>query len=225
MIKAVLFDMDGTVLDTETMYRRAWKSALDRTGYEFSEKLFNNCVGLPIPMCKKLINEHFDNPDLFDIVFPMAASWAHNYKKMNGIPVKTGFFELSDFLKKEGIKSVIATSTSHEAAVGDLASSKIIDRFNGIIGGDDVGKGRGKPGPDPYIKAAALAGFHVDECIAVEDSINGIHSAHTANVKCVYIRDFLDIPREIQPMIYKEVDTLDKIIDIIKELGTARDCD
>ena len=79
MIKAVLFDMDGTVLDTEPMYKKAWKSAFVRAEYEFSDELFNQCVGLPVSLCKQLINQTYNDPDLFGKTFPMAASFAHNY--------------------------------------------------------------------------------------------------------------------------------------------------
>jgi beta-phosphoglucomutase-like phosphatase (HAD superfamily) len=94
-----------------------------------------------------------------------------------------------------------------------LTRTGIIGRFDGIIGGDDVE--HGKPNPDPYVKAAELAGFPPDECLAVEDSINGIRSAVTAGIRCVYIKDFLDIPEEIEAIAYKKVNSLDKIIDII----------
>jgi beta-phosphoglucomutase-like phosphatase (HAD superfamily) len=215
-IKAVLFDMDGTVLDTEPMYKKAWKSAFDKEGYEFCEELFNKCVGLSIPLVRALINNTYEDPDLFGKMFPVAASWAFNYKKMNGVPVKAGFFELSEFLEHNGIKRVIATSTSHDAAVEDLTYSKIIHHFSGIIGGDDVKNG--KPGPEPYLKAAELAGFEVEECLAVEDSVNGIRSALAAGVRCVYIKDFIDIPDEIEKLVFKRVCSLDEIIDIIKNM-------
>ena len=214
MIKAVLFDMDGTILDTEPVYKKAWKSAFERAGCEFCDELFNKCVGLPIPMVKKYVTEFYGEPKLFDATFPMAASWAFNYKKMNGIPVKPGFYELQEFLRKENIVSVIATSTSHEAAVEDLTHSKVLDYFKGVIGGDDVEKG--KPAPDPYIKAASLAGFSVSECIAVEDSVNGIRSAVAAGVKCVFIRDFLDISEEIESLVYKRVNNLSEVVGVIK---------
>ncbi|MDR0222685.1 MAG: HAD family phosphatase [Oscillospiraceae bacterium] len=215
MIKAVLFDMDGTVLDTEPMYKKAWKAAFEREGYEFNEELFNKCVGLSVALCKKLINETYGDSGLFDKTFPVAASWVYNYKKANGIPIKAGFVELSDYLRDNGVKSVIATSTSHNAAVEDLTYSGIIDRFDGIVGGDDTENG--KPFPDPYIKAAELAGVGRDECIAVEDSKNGITSAHSAGIRCVYAKDFLEVPSETEEKAFRKVKSLKEIINIIKE--------
>jgi beta-phosphoglucomutase-like phosphatase (HAD superfamily) len=217
MIKAVLFDMDGTVLDTEPMYKRAWKSAFDRLGKEFSDELFNKCVGLPVPLCKKLLNETYGDPDFFAKTFPLAASWASNYKELNGVPVKAGFRELNDYLRQNGIVSVIATSTGHDAAVEDLTRSGIIGDFVGIIGYNDVENG--KPAPDPYLKAAELAGFPVSECLAIEDSVNGIRSAVAAEVRCVYIKDFVDIPEEVEGMVYRRVASLEEVIGIIKEIN------
>jgi beta-phosphoglucomutase-like phosphatase (HAD superfamily) len=218
-VKAVLFDMDGTVLDTEPMYKKAWKAAFGKNGHEFSDELFNRCVGLSVPLVKKLLNDTYNDPKFFETTFPIAASWAFNYKKLNGVPVKKGFYELSEFLEQSDIVSVIATSTSHDAAVEDLSYSQIINRFKGVIGGDDVQNG--KPNPDPYIKAAALAGFDVSECIAIEDSINGIRSAVAAGVRCIYIRDFLDIPREIEDSVYARCESLDEVIDIIKKINCS----
>ncbi|MCL2633937.1 MAG: HAD family phosphatase [Oscillospiraceae bacterium] len=216
MIKAVLFDMDGTVLDTEPMYKKAWKAAFDKAGYEFSEELFNKCVGLSVALCKKLINETYSDDELFNKTFPLAASWVHNYKKLNGIPVKKGFFELSDYLQENSIKAVIATSTGHAAAVEDLTSAGILNRFDGVIGGDDTEQG--KPFPDPFLAAAKLAGFPIDDCIAVEDSKNGVMSATSAGVRCIYVKDFIDIPADVEKRTFKRVNSLDEIIPIIADL-------
>jgi beta-phosphoglucomutase-like phosphatase (HAD superfamily) len=215
LIKAVLFDMDGTVLNTEPMYKKAWKAAFEKLDKEFSDELFNKCVGLPISMTTKLLDESYGD-GFFKATFPIAAAWASSYKQLNGVPVKAGFYELSDYLHDKGIKSVIATSTSHSAAEEDLTGSGIISRFIGIIGCDDVANG--KPAPDPYIKAAELAKAKISECIAIEDSVNGIRSAVAAGLKCVYIKDFVDISAEIESMVYKRVNTLDEVIEIIENL-------
>jgi len=216
MIKAVLFDMDGTVLDTENMYREAWRGAFERTEHEFSEELFNKCIGLPISVMEKLVNDSYGVSGVFEETFQTAAAIATKHKKTHGVPIKAGFYELSDFLKERGIKSVVATSTEHDTAVKDLTESGIISRFIGVIGGDDVKNG--KPAPDPYVRAAELAGVPTENCIAIEDSVNGIRSAAAAGVRCVYIKDVVDIPPEIEELVFKKANSLDEVIGIIDNM-------
>ena len=216
-LKAVLFDMDGTVIDTEAVYTLAWQAAFEKLGMEFPTELFSRCIGLSLVMSRACVNEHYNDPEFFDKVFPIAASWVYNYQKLNGVPVKAGFAELIDYLDENGIKAVIATSTSHAAAVQNLKDAKIFHRFVGLIGGDDVENG--KPGPEPFLRAAQLANADVSECLAVEDSANGVRSAVAAGVRCIHVCDVVDIGNELKSTLFRSVTTLDEIIGIIEELN------
>lgn len=215
MIKAVLFDMDGTVLDTEILYSQAWKKAFEKETRKFEEKIFNQCVGLSSVLCEELVDEFYGEKGIFRRTLKTASEWMRYYAETEGIPIKTGFYKLSDFLRENGVKAVIATSSTHEDAVRSLTCAGIIDRFDGIVGGSIAE--RGKPYPDPYIKAAELAGAARSDCLAVEDSKNGVISATEAGIKCVYIKDILDIPAEVEKLAFRRVNSLDEIIDIIKE--------
>jgi len=217
MIKAVLFDMDGTVLDTEPLYIEAWKKAFEKEPvHKFDPMIFNQCVGLSVVLCEQLVDEFYGEKGMFRRTVKVASEWMKYYIETEGAPVKTGFYKLSDFLRENGIKAIIATSSVHADAVKNLTCAGIIDRFDGIVGGDNTE--RGKPFPDPYVKAAELAGVDRDECIAVEDSKNGVLSAAEAGIRCVYIKDLLDIPKEAEAKAYRRAQSLDEVIGIIKEL-------
>jgi len=215
MIKAVLFDMDGTVLDTEPLYIEAWKKAFEKETREFEPKLFNQCVGLSVVMCEQLVDEFYGEKGMYRRAVKVAAEWMKYYIETEGAPVKTGFYKLSDFLRENGIKAIIATSSLHADAARHLTCAGILDRFDGIVGGDATE--RGKPYPDPYVKAAELAGVSRADCIAVEDSKNGVLSAVEAGIRCVYIKDLLDIPKDVEAKAYRRAESLDEVIDIIKE--------
>jgi len=214
MIKAVLFDMDGTVTDTEPLYIEAWKKAFEKEPYDFDETIFSRCVGLSVVLCEEIVDEYYGEKGFYRRAVKTASEWMKYYAETDGIPIKTGFYKLSGFLRENGIKAVIATSSKHADAVRTLTCAGVIDRFDGIVGGDNTE--RGKPYPDPYIKAAELAGAGKAECLAVEDSRNGVISAYEAGIRCVYIKDMLDIPPETEKLAYKRADSLDEIIDIIK---------
>jgi len=214
MIKAVLFDMDGTVLDTEPISYKSWQKAFESENRAFDEGLYKQCMGLPGVSSELLVDEFFGEKGLFRRAAKTASEWFKYYSESEGVPVKAGFYKLSDYLIETGVRAMLVTSSAHESAVRNLSLAGIIDRFDGIIGGDSVVKG--KPHPDPFLKAAELAGAKPGECLAVEDSKNGLVSASAAGIKCIYIKDMFDVP-EAEELAFKRAGSLDEIINIIKE--------
>lgn len=196
MIKAILFDMDGTVLDTEPLSKLAWSTILTENGYMFTDKMFYEHTGLNPASTEKLYKSYLGEDFPYYEMRKKVHLFREDYRNKHGIAIKKGFFELSDFLRENNIKAVIATSTPRTEAEHYLEIAGIRDRFDYIIGGDEITEG--KPKPEIYLKAAKLAEAETDECIAVEDSTNGILSALNANIKCVYIHDFSDISKELE---------------------------
>lgn len=213
MIKAVLFDMDGTVLDTEPLSKMAWSAILAENGYEFTDEMFYKHTGLNPASTERLYKSYLGEDFPYYEMRAKVHAFREDYRSKHGIAVKKGFHELSDFLRKNDIKSVIATSTPRKEAERYLEIAGIRSRFDFIIGGDEITDG--KPAPEIYLKAAELAGAEIDKCIAVEDSTNGILSALNAGIKCVYIHDFSDISKELEEKCIVCGD-LSEIIDIIK---------
>ncbi len=196
MIKAVLFDMDGTILDTEPLSKLAWSTILTENGYTFTDEMFYKHTGLNPASTEKLYKSYLGEDFPYYEMRAKVHLFREDYRNKNGIAVKKGFHTLLDYLKKKGIISVIATSTPRKEAEHYLEIAKIRDCFDFIIGGDEITNG--KPAPEIYLKAAEIAGYGVNECIAVEDSTNGILSALNAGLRCVYIHDFSDITKELE---------------------------
>ncbi len=217
MIKAVLFDMDGTLLDTESTGLKAWQYIIDKYNLNIDLTLPIKSIGLN----NKSMSELFYN--VLGADFPFEKYWKEGteylkkYEEEHGIDVKNGFEELSAYLKENNIKMLVATSTYHDSAIEKLKKAGIHEHFDGLIGGDEIENG--KPAPDIFLKAAMLSGFSTDECLVIEDSENGVKSALSADIKCIFIKDIKDIDKELKLKIFKECKDLSEVIEVIKEVN------
>ena len=218
MIRAVLLDMDGTVLDTERINKICWQKAMAETGYHFEEKVYFDLVGLNHKSITQYFMDNFGfTLEQFEKMKDDACDYSRAYKARHGVPIKQGFLELSDYLRQLNIKTAAVTSSTCLEAQHNFQGAGIEDRFDLIIGGDSVTAG--KPSPEPYQKAAQELGLQPSECLAAEDSANGIRSAHSAGIKCVYIKDIADITEEAKALADYEANSLDELIKIIGDLN------
>ena len=196
MIKAAIFDKDGTLIDTEPLHLRMWVEILKERGYPATEEILKECIGLNYPSMDTLLKGYFGEEFDINEHYPYVNEKTREYELQHGIPVKKGFFELSDYLISKGIRSVIATSSMHAEAEFCLKHTGIEDRFDGIVGGDEIENG--KPSPEIFLKAAGLLGCKPSECVIFEDSENGVKAALAAGIKCFYIPDMKEISEELQ---------------------------
>lgn len=218
MIKAVLFDMDGTVLDTERIHKECWEQAMGDVGVEYLPTTFYDLIGLNDKSTRDYFRSVYGFTDeLYAEMSTAAYNRSREYGTVKGIPVKKGFFELSDYLSERGIKRAVVTSSLVSEALHNFERAGIDVPFDIIIGGDSVNEG--KPSPEPFLKAAAALGLSTDECVAAEDSANGVRSAHNAGIKCVYIKDMVDIPDDVKALAEYKAESLDGIIRILDSLN------
>ncbi|MEP6997189.1 MAG: HAD family phosphatase [Betaproteobacteria bacterium] len=184
---AVIFDMDGLMLDTEAPALRAWKRAALALGREFDLDLCQQMIGRNFGDCVALIRARHgaDYP-----VDALTQAWVADYDAIvaaEGISLKPGLDEILDLLDERGIAAAVATSTRRERARAKLDRVGLLHRFAALVGGDEVA--HGKPAPDIFIAAAARLGVPARDCLVLEDSEPGIIAAAAAGMIAVMVPD------------------------------------
>jgi HAD superfamily hydrolase (TIGR01509 family) len=184
---AVIFDMDGLMLDTERLAPRAWVDAAAAMGVEFDLALTQPMIGRNFRDCQAIIARHYGE------AFPTAElmrAWHVAYDAIverEGILVKPGLLALLDWLDTEGIPKGVATSTRRDRAQAKLELTGLLPRFTALVGGDEVT--HGKPAPDIFLAAAARLDEAAAHCLVLEDSEPGVRAALAAGMTPIMVPD------------------------------------
>ncbi len=205
MGRAIVFDMDGVLFDTERVCDMVWMEISHEIGFEKGADALKNCVGLN----RKSEAEYFaaNHPEVDFEWF--AAQLSQRMKKWldeNGMPVKTGTRELLTWLRKKMWKVGLATSTRKVSVMHHLEMTGLTEMFDEIVTGDMVEKG--KPDPEIYLTACRRLGTQPEETYAVEDSRNGLVSAHRAGMMAILVPDTTVPTEEMLSIAYRQEETL-----------------
>lgn len=195
--KAVVFDMDGLLVDTETVVFRAMQQAAGGIGAEMPFATFQRMVGLQHAHSDLILLEHFGD-DLDLTAWQTVVSTHFREALSAGIALKAGAVEILDALDVLGLPRAIATSSSLESVRASLGPHSLVDRFHALITRDV--QTQGKPHPEPFLKAAAALGVDPADCLALEDSHNGVRSASSAGMMTVMVPDMLDPTEEMETL-------------------------
>ena len=196
-VRAVVFDMDGLLVDTEQVVYRAMQRAAGSIGGEMPFATFQRMVGLQHAHSDLILIEHFGEG--FDLDAWSAAVNAHFREELGaGIALKAGVVEILDQLDVLGLPRAIATSSSLASVRASLGPHSLVDRFHALVTRDV--QTRGKPHPEPFLKAAEALGVDPADCLALEDSHNGVRSASAAGMMTVMVPDMLDPTEEMETL-------------------------
>ena len=192
--EAVIFDMDGTILDTESVFRTIVFEVCTELGFEMTDAVHRSMVGGSHEHTSRLLIESYG------VTFPYAlfderCRVIMRERSHAGVPVKHGARELIGELRERGIPAAVATSSRNPHAQHHLSAAGLLDLFETVVTRDDVVNP--KPHPEPYLTAARRLGVDPLHCLALEDSYSGVRAAHAAGMQTVMVPDLVHPDDEI----------------------------
>lgn len=191
---AVVFDMDGLMLDSERVDRAAWQTVAARHGFEFSDQLHSTLIGRRAIETEAELRAHYGPSfDYAAVRAEVRALWREQIAS-GGIPLKPGLLELLDHLDRAQIPKAVATSTARVSALAALGA--LIERLDVLVCGDEVA--RSKPAPDIYLSAAERLRVPAEVCLALEDSLAGVAAATAARMTVVMVPDLVQPTADVR---------------------------
>ncbi|MBE5884741.1 MAG: HAD family phosphatase [Lachnospiraceae bacterium] len=214
-MKAVVFDMDGVLFDTERLCLDSWNHVAKKRGIQGVDDIFEKCIGLNGTDTKVLVLEHLGNDFPYDDFRVEASEWFWDYISKKGIPLKTGVKKILSYLKQSDYRVGLASSTRYESIIKHLKQAEIIDCFSVIVAGDMIE--HSKPKPDIYLLACRKLNVKPEEAYAVEDSPNGIRSAAAAGMKPILVPDMVKPDAEIEQLSFMVCDDLIQVMKFLNQ--------
>jgi HAD superfamily hydrolase (TIGR01509 family) len=213
-LEAAIFDMDGTMFDTERLRFKMLKQAsIEIFGKEISDQILYDSLGVSAVTAERLAKECYGDNYPYKKIRKRADELERGYVKKNGIPVKEGLYNLLERLKKNDVLIALATSSRREIAEEYLLNARVLRFFDIIVCGEDVEKG--KPNPEIFLKAASELNCEPANCFIFEDSQNGLLSASAAGGIPIFIKDVKEPDLEVKALAYR---AYEKLTDFLDEL-------
>ena len=207
--KAVIFDMDGVIFDTEKVYLDIWIEVFEKYGYKMTKELYVNVMGTGRKNVIKTFLENFGDDLPIEKMYEEKDNQLFYIIENQGIPLKKGVKELFSMLKEKNYKIALATSAKRDRVEKQIKDKWLKESFDAIVCGDDVEKG--KPSPDIFLKAAKEIDVEAKDCFVVEDSPAGIKAAFSGGMKGIHVEDLKAADEDILKYCEKNFKNLQEI--------------
>lgn len=198
LYKAVVFDMDGVIFDSERAVMQCWKEVASRHNIPDIEKAILACTGTTMVRTREIMLNLYGADFPYDEYAKESSAIFHSRYDGGRLPMKPGVKELLTFLKEHDKKIALASSTRQQVVTDELRDAGIIGYFDRIICGDMVS--RSKPAPDIFLKACEELNVSPSDSYAIEDSYNGIRAAHAGGLHPIMVPDLLPADEEMQSL-------------------------
>lgn len=216
MIKAIIFDMDGLMIDSERVTFECYQERLKDMNLTMDEEFYKTLLGKPIKGIYQRFYDVYGNDfPIQNVIQDVHQLMAERFET-EGVPVKKGLVELLHYLKDNNYKTIVATSSNRDRVDKILAQAKITEFFDDSICGDEVTKG--KPNPEVFLKSCQKLGVNVDEAIVLEDSEAGIQASYDANIKVICIPDMKYPKKQYEEKTFKILKDLTEVTAYLKSL-------
>lgn len=217
MIKAVLFDLDGTIVDTESLSAKAWYLTADAMGFTIDDETIYSFIGLTRPVIIERYADKLGGPDRADEAFEMHYEYKFELAKTE-LRLMPGAEEALRTLSAQGFMLGLATSSARDIATRELEPFGLMELFGASTCGTEAPAS--KPQPDIYLVTAEKLGVVPSECAVVEDSFNGVRAGHAAGMKVFLIPDLVSPTPEIQSLCTRQLGSLHELPASIAQLNT-----
>lgn len=217
MVSGIIFDMDGVLIDSERQSNEGWLWAAGQLGVDMPMWLIDSFKGAPAELCCKFFDDYYKGVIDYWEAKELRTQHVYKIRETEGIPVKKGVKDIFEYIRNNGLKSAVATSTRRESAEKTLHEIGVWDYLDAVVYGDEVE--HGKPEPDIFLRAAKAIGVNPSEAVVVEDSINGIKAGYAAGMRVVHIPDTIAIDDDIRKLTYMVCDDLNGLIDVVESIN------
>lgn len=215
MVKAVIFDMDGLMIDSERVTFEGYQNVLKEMDLTMTVDFYKTLLGKPIKGIYEQFYKEYGNDFPIEEVIAKVHQYMADLFYNEGVPLKKGLLELLGYLKENQYKTIVATSSTRNRVDQILHIAQLEQYFDDSICGDEVTKG--KPDPEVFLKSCEKLGVLPNEALVLEDSEAGIQAAYRGNINVICIPDMKYPEDKYAKMTYKILDSLDIVIDVLKE--------
>lgn len=210
---ALIFDMDGLLMDTEGVYKRSWSVAAAALGADLTDEIYRELIGITVLDAGQVLAQKFGPEFPLDAFHESARQGYEALVAGEGIPLKSGVVEILDWARSQGLPCGVGTSTVTAEATERLQAHGLLERFSALVGGDQVTKG--KPDPEIFLKVAQKLGVEPAQTIIFEDAHSGVRAAAAGGFQIVLIPDLLPATPQISQLCTQTLESLRTPIDWI----------
>lgn len=214
-IDTVIFDMDGVIFDSETLVLSSWEEVADRHGIKNVEEACHECLGTNSVVSKQIFLRHYGPNFSYDEYKAEMAEVFFSHASDGRLEKKPGVEELLKYLKENGFKVGLASSTQEATVRRQISEGGLLKYFDQIIGGDMVK--RSKPEPDIFLEACRRLESEPERCYVIEDSYNGVRAAHAAEMHPIMVPDLMEPTEEMQGLAEKIFESLYDVMEYLNE--------
>lgn len=211
-VELVIFDMDGLMLDTETVAKRAWQEIGKVYNYDISEEFLLGLLGMNKKSVAGEFRKQFGEDFPFDDIYIEQGKCVNRIIEEEGLGIKEGLTELLDYLTENKIKKAVATSSIRERAEKLLSIAGVLDKYDRVICGDEVTKG--KPDPEIFLTACEKLNVNPKNAVVLEDSERGLEAAVAGGIRCILVPDLVEPSEKHTKLAYSKVKSLTEVMDL-----------
>jgi beta-phosphoglucomutase len=220
--RAIIFDMDGLMLDTERLRKQLFDRVVTELGIVLPDDLYLQTIGRTLRDTRLIYAEHLGAEFPFDELRARRLEIERAHIDQHGVPTKPGLASVLDWLESRAFPRAVATSTVRASAHRLLHAAGVRHRFDIIVGGDDVV--HGKPAPDLFLLAADYLGVAPSDCVVLEDSGAGIRAAHRAGMTSILVPDLQSPSDDVRQLAYRVCASLHEAKTVLVELLPPHAC-